>query len=90
MTENEGDIREEDIRIERRRGFQAMVIKLDYMQRDLDEINKKLDKYETIFITRQEFEQRVSRLEKMAWGVITFFAVGVGGAILALIIKKPL
>jgi len=73
---------------ERRQGWQDLRYDIKYIKREIEELHNDFKDLKNDYIGRKEFEQRVGRLEKFFYGVIAFMGLGVGGALLALILKQ--
>ena len=57
-----------------------ITVKLDYIQRDINEIKKRL---EDEYVTRQEFQP----IKSIVYGMVSVILLGVIGAIVTLVLK---
>jgi len=65
----------------------AITVAISHIEKDIDEIKRKLD---ADYVTKDKhalLEDRVSRLEKLVYGVVSIIFVAVVGAVLSLVLK---
>ncbi len=70
-------------------------VKIDYIQRDIQEIKQVVKEIQSDFVSRREFNEslkairdEISPLKRFIYGIITVIGVAVVGALLNLILKK--
>lgn len=74
----------------------ALNVKLDYIQRDINEIKGDVKEIKNDYVSRREFNEtlktlreEISPLKKFVYGIISVIGLAVIGAIIQLVINQP-